>query len=149
MRGVLPERKAYHKASDILQKDDRTVSSIAQSNELRRLVRFLIEKYRIVGNNTDGEPMNVRPSDDPGIVTVSYRCNSVCEGEGDVQSCAVGSLELDEPTSIDNPRDKLVHVPRLSNVGADDVEYLICELECTKDGLSSALSFSIEDEEED
>lgn len=71
-----------------------------------RLVRFLVEEYRVVPDNTDGESMNVGPSYD--------------------QSNSVRRLEFDKSTSVDDSCDELVHVPWLSDIGADDVENLIC-----------------------
>lgn len=88
-----------------MEEDDGCITSVAETNELRRLVRFGRKQDVVVRDDTDGETMNVSPTTD--------------------ESGTVEGFELDESRAVDDPADELTNFPGLSNVRRGYIEDLL------------------------
>ena len=91
---------ADHEPGDVLQKDERNPSQIAELDEMSRLERRFGKQDAIVGDDADKKSVQA------------------CE-PGDERR-RVPFLEFVEPGAVDHPSDDLAHLVRLPPVGADD-----------------------------
>jgi hypothetical protein len=96
---------ADHEARDVLKEHERDPPLAAQLDEVRALEARRAEQDSVVRDDPDGEALDV--------------------GEAADERLAVPCLELVQLRSIDQPRDHLAHVVRLTGVRRDHAVQLV------------------------
>ena len=97
-----------HEAGDVLQEEKRDVALARELDEMRALERAFAEQDAVVGEDADGEPVDVRKAAD--------------------ERRAVERLELVELGGIDDPRDHVAHVVGRARIRGHDAVEILCRI---------------------